>query len=1158
MTMRRKILLNTILAGSAVTFMAVAGLVAAVKSNKNIKNADAYTAASITDITNINLNDCSETEIRNYYSALNSKTDSEKQGTNLLMNLKEILKTGQTYFKYDGSSLYAMYEITDRDWVKSPASAISGYNSTTNTISNYSYGSSASNPGMNPFIHALYVNREGENHMRAWARESDGAVSHGDNKEWGFDQEHIWPKSQGFETKGKGGARGDPMHLWPGDSDVNSSLHGNQYYGYVNITSSTKHGKWSYGTDNYIGTSLTLGSGDNVFEPQDCDKGDIARAIFYMVARYNYLSGSDSDGIDSNNPNLELIQSNDSLSGYDSSTTLTGKMGILTDLLAWHHADPVDSFEIHRNNLLFRNYTHNRNPFIDFPEWVDYIWGTAEYSGRTYKSYDSTPTGAADPTLDTINDYNPTGPVAVTGISLSPTSTTISISGTTQLTPTISPSRATNKNISWSSNKTNVATVSSSGLVTGVADGTATITATTEDGGFTATCTVTVDSGFVAVTGISLSPASATLDVGSTQVLTPSFTPSNASNKNIIWSSNKTRVATVDSNGLVTANAAGVAIITATTEDGGFTATCSIKVNATEEDVENPVNVDSSSGTTYSATVNGLAALKVGKSSGTPKDGVVSITVGAGAKRLSFYAVGWSGKSVTISITTQAEGVTLSPSSIALSACSSVSGSSTTFTIDIDDETMLHHIVLDGVEDDTTFFITTTSSETRFVIWGATWSTSGDVDHILNSITIETSNVKKIFVQNETFTDFGLVVTAHYSDGEEEEVLPTNVSEPDLTTVGEKTVTVTYNGKTAVYTIHVVAEAATSISATACRSYTVGDTIYRSDITVVDNNGIEIEDFYFEDDSYQFVYSDAASGGSATNKSFLITYGELSTNLVVSVSRVAYSTSISETLNNASIGNTQTTYANFSNVIGASGTVFDGNTAGGKSAIQMRPGSDCGIISKVSPGYLASVSVTWNADTGDGRILNIYGNNEPYKKVSDLYDSSKQGILLGTIVNGTSTSLTIEGDYQFIGITNGSSGTGALYLDSLTITYEAKSAINLSNYIMYEDTNNQCKSKLSTATAYFNGLTSSQREIFMTSDDYVVMTARERLEAWARHEGKTIEYVDGDYVVTNTNNFTAPLTKTDSQITMFLIVTISVLGIISVGVFLHVRKKKEQ
>jgi endoglucanase len=82
--------------------------------------------------------------------------------------------------------------------------------------------------------------------------------------------------------------------------------------------------------------------------------------------------------------------------------------------------------------------------------------------------------------------------VAVTGVSVSPTSTTIALNGTVQLTATILPSNATVKSVTWSSGNTDVATVSSAGLVTGVAAGSAIITVTTTDGSYTATSTITV------------------------------------------------------------------------------------------------------------------------------------------------------------------------------------------------------------------------------------------------------------------------------------------------------------------------------------------------------------------------------------------------------------------------------------------------------------------------------------------------------------------------------------------------------------------------------------------------------------------------------------------------------------------------------------------
>ena len=82
--------------------------------------------------------------------------------------------------------------------------------------------------------------------------------------------------------------------------------------------------------------------------------------------------------------------------------------------------------------------------------------------------------------------------VPTTGIILNNATTTIGIGGTTQLTATVSPSDATNKNVNWTSSNTSVATVSANGLVSAVALGTATITVTTIDGGFTETCLITV------------------------------------------------------------------------------------------------------------------------------------------------------------------------------------------------------------------------------------------------------------------------------------------------------------------------------------------------------------------------------------------------------------------------------------------------------------------------------------------------------------------------------------------------------------------------------------------------------------------------------------------------------------------------------------------
>jgi len=378
-----------------------------INLRKNASELDAYSIAALP--TTIDLNDCEEQDIRDYYSNLNSLDISERQGTNLLKNLKPILANNQKYYSYDSNTkIWQMYEITDRDWAKSPASStIYGtYNSVENKIYNYVYGESASDSKNNPYIHALYINRELDNQTTAWDdHEQDG---------WGINQEHIWAKSHGFDTKGSdgtGGARGDPMHLWAGNGWANHE-HSNNFFAFVDKNKSYSDAGTRYQTayGNLTGKSRTLSSStETVFEPQDSDKGDIARAIFYLAARYNYFSGSDEDPIDGNNPNLVLLNdlSENDRTGTSSASSPFG-MGLLSDLLAWNKLDPVDEYEVHRNNLLYKNYTNNRNPFIDFPNWADAIWGTADLDGT---NYNSTVTTYASPNIDPIGSV--TGPLEI-------------------------------------------------------------------------------------------------------------------------------------------------------------------------------------------------------------------------------------------------------------------------------------------------------------------------------------------------------------------------------------------------------------------------------------------------------------------------------------------------------------------------------------------------------------------------------------------------------------------------------------------------------------------------------------------------------------------------------------------------------------------------
>lgn len=180
-----------------------------------------------------------------------------------------------------------------------------------------------------------------------------------------------------------------------------------------------------------------------------------------------------------------------------------------------------------------------------------------------------------------IANPNPPNPIAVTGVSVSPTNISLQTGQSQDLTETITPANASNKAVSWSSSNSNIASVDGNGLVTAIAAGAVTITVTTADGGHTAQCAVSVAQGTVPVNGVSVSPTSLALNVGQTQDLTETVNPSNATNKSVNWSTSNATIATVNSNGLVSAVGNGSATITVTTVDGGFTANTSVTVSTT-------------------------------------------------------------------------------------------------------------------------------------------------------------------------------------------------------------------------------------------------------------------------------------------------------------------------------------------------------------------------------------------------------------------------------------------------------------------------------------------------------------------------------------------------------------------------------------------------
>ncbi|MET7311158.1 endonuclease [Streptomyces sp. NPDC005571] len=155
-----------------------------------------------------------------------------------------------------------------------------------------------------------------------------------------WNREHVWAKSHGdFGTSTGPGT--DIHHLRPEDVTVNS-IRGNKDF------------------DNG-GTAVSGAAGNytdsDSFEPRDAVKGDVARMILYMAVRYE---GDDA---------FADLEPNDRVD--NGSAPNIGRLSVLKQ---WSQEDPPDSFEERRNDVIFDQYQHNRNPFIDHPEWVEAIW----------------------------------------------------------------------------------------------------------------------------------------------------------------------------------------------------------------------------------------------------------------------------------------------------------------------------------------------------------------------------------------------------------------------------------------------------------------------------------------------------------------------------------------------------------------------------------------------------------------------------------------------------------------------------------------------------------------------------------------------------------------------------------------------------------------
>ena len=189
--------------------------------------------------------------------------------------------------------------------------------------------------------------------------------------------------------------------------------------------------------------------------------------------------------------------------------------------------------------------------------------------------------------------------------------------------------------------------------------------------------------------------------------------------------------------------------------------------------------------------------------------------------------------------------------------------------------------------------------------------------------------------------------------------------------------------------------------------------------------------------SAEITVSFAANQSTEQSNKYVVTitteYGDQE--VTISQSKVQTGSTITDELTASLFKATSTTYTEFSDVSVTSPAVYAGKSA--KTAtggIQLRSSkSEDGIVTTASGGKVRKVVVTWETTTSAGRTLDIYGKNTAYASATDLYSTSSQGTKLGSVVMGTSTTLTVEGDYDYVGFR---SNNGAMYIAKIEVTYE--------------------------------------------------------------------------------------------------------------------------
>ncbi len=770
----------------------------------------------------------------------------------------------------------------------------------------------------------------------------------------------------------------------------------------------------------------------------------------------------------------------------------------------------------------------------------------------------------------------PTPTPTVSSVTVSPSSLSLDLNGTTSsnLTAIVNGTNNPAQTVNWASSDPSKVTVSSSGQVTAIAvtSSPITITATsTVDSTKSGSCSVTVtDSTPVEKTlsSISISGQTTSLEVGSSfnfgGTVTAHFSDSSSSDVTLsaTYSGYNMSVAG-DYTVTVSYTYSGTTKTTTYTltvyssgggggsgESGSVTYSVDSKTSASVSSGDAP---SGSSIGFYNNGSNSNDQMTSGNYENWTLNGYEGYTLTSLTARLKRNSSKGTG---TVALTNNGDSVTVSKATYARSDLTSSYNS--------------YEILAGNLDVEGTVVLTLTSTENSF--WcdsiTVTYESSSASDKIVMSLSASYSG-GNVYV-GDSLDESKVSVTVNYTDSSKYPSTTLNSTDYSLSgfsssSAGQKTVTVTYTGSlqtfnptvTTTFNVSVINDSITSVTVSNNNTYHPGDTIAKNDITVTlhyqSGKSSTTTDFIFANDGYMFTYSDAPSGGSNGSKQFSITYDNNSYNFNVNVNRTAYQTISGQTVTLSSDEFSSSDLSKNSSTASNTSVTIDG--------VGFTVTTNAYVFTSNNTNYLS-----FGKGIGSIKNSSAFDNDLESISVTQKNGARQDGVLTiskdGSNWVGYSTNELASGGYRFFKYeyTSASSVSGAggySNLQSISYTLSGKdNPTNVSNYIMYEDTNGQCVSKLDVAIGRLNSMSAENKTIFWTSNDYVIATARERLSAWAIHEGRQLSFNNGNFSASNLRNRLLTYISGEDFPNIIAIVLISSLTLATSLLFVLKRKKE--